>query len=288
MWPDDPGYGPEKALDGDMTTRWASANDGSNPAVITVLFKETHEFNYVLLNAWNEDKRIGRYDLQYLREGGNPDNDADWIEIVQGNTLPHEVDFEINFVKVAGDGVRALLTKNSDLAMSLYEFQVKNTPEVKGANQKDNDVNLLDGTHRSDVFASSTWSKDTGFDAVYAVDGNMGTRWASAEDGTQYSGTFTVLFNETYTFNYILINQCMSRIASLEIQYLKRNGDQNNEADWITFTSCGQWGQDNDDYFNSNVKDFRDFGEMTGDGLRLKMTGNGNALSIWEFQARYQ
>ena len=102
-------------------------------------------------------------------------------------------------------------------------------------------------THRSSVSASSTWSSDSGYEAAKAVDGDEGTRWASNDSVT--TATFTVLFEETYMLNYMQINQCMSRITRLEIQRLKKDGDPDRDADWVTFTTCGQWGQDTMQYY---------------------------------------
>jgi hypothetical protein len=58
--------------------------------------------------------------------------------------------------------------------------------------------------------------------------------------------------------------------------------------DWITFKSGVKWGEDTEAYHDSNALSFSDFGELAGDGLRLKMTGNGLALTIWEFMATFQ
>ena len=63
MWSNDTAnYGPQRALDGDPTTRWASGPTGLTSATLEVDFGAVRNFDRILIDELEQSAGVGRID----------------------------------------------------------------------------------------------------------------------------------------------------------------------------------------------------------------------------------
>jgi len=108
----DPGYEPNLAIDGSMTSRWNALSDGGNQW-LQIDFGSEQTFNKTKISeAFN---RITSYNIQYW-------DGSKWVNCFTGNTLgTSKVD---TFATVKSSKVRLYINTVTELSPSIYEFAI--------------------------------------------------------------------------------------------------------------------------------------------------------------------
>lgn len=118
IYANSPQYGPDKALDEDTTTRWATDDNNLEPVVLTVLFKDILAFNEIYFLEYGA--RTKNFKMEYL----DPDKDI-WNEFYEGQKI-RETTLS-SFGDIIAKGVRVIFMReeNETGGISIYEFQAK-------------------------------------------------------------------------------------------------------------------------------------------------------------------
>ncbi len=118
-----PSFGPDKAVDGDSTTRWAT-DAGIKSAWLEVDLGQPKPFNRVVIQqAFPELKRIRKFTVEYWQ-------DEQWKVCCHGENPGAK--FSANFEPVTARRVRLNITEASD-APTITEFQLFALPACKPA-----------------------------------------------------------------------------------------------------------------------------------------------------------
>ena len=116
----DPGYEPDLAIDGSMTSRWNAGADGGNQW-LQIDFGNEQTFNKTKISeAFN---RVTSYKIQYWK-------DNSWINCVTGTTLgTSKTD---TFATITSSKIRLYINTVSSLSVSIYDFavQLNNGPDL--------------------------------------------------------------------------------------------------------------------------------------------------------------
>jgi aryl-phospho-beta-D-glucosidase BglC (GH1 family) len=145
------------AVDGNLSTRWASAM-GTDPQWITVDLGNTYSINRIRIN-WE-----AAYGKNFLVQVSSDNSNWTTLQNVQNNTS-----LTNDYANLTGTGryVRIYGTvRGTTYGYSIYELEVYGT-QVTGSNIALN----------KSVFASSV--EEPGLEGNYAVDGNAATRWSA-------------------------------------------------------------------------------------------------------------
>ncbi len=170
------GLTPDKAVDNDLSTRWAS--EKSDPQWLCLDFEETVKFNRIILR-W-ESAFATAYELQISDDGSS------WETIYMEECGDGDID-DIRFKEeITARYVRMYATEriNDEWGCSLYEFEVW----------------LIEPK----AVASSVQDNDPQYVASKAIDGDITTRWSSNWSDEEW---IYIQFNEPknkpLTFDYI-------------------------------------------------------------------------------------
>ncbi len=110
----DPGYGPNNAVDGDLETRWATDN-GTRQVWLELELPKPSTFSGVVIHEWSgAPPRIEKFEVQY-KEGGN------WKTIFTGTTAGPN--FKKRFAPVTAQVVRLNILDAND-APTIDEFEL--------------------------------------------------------------------------------------------------------------------------------------------------------------------
>ena len=105
-------YGGDKAVDGSMTTRWAT--DAINEATLEVDLGGNYTFSQAVTREYNS--RVSSYKIQYW-------TGSEWADAYTGTTIG-AADKTDNFADVTGGRVRLNILSCSTAGPSIYEFSV--------------------------------------------------------------------------------------------------------------------------------------------------------------------
>jgi hypothetical protein len=123
-----PGYGPERAIDGSMATRWNAADGTSGGQWLAIEFGREQPFDRVAIKEAFD--RVTAYKIQYLQDGV-------WKDCGGGTTLGERVHV---FETVHASGARLFIdTIRSDSA-SIIEFSVSNGDDPLFGGEPDSPV----------------------------------------------------------------------------------------------------------------------------------------------------
>jgi hypothetical protein len=112
MW--DATYSPAKACDGDLTTRWNSAQGAFADQWLAFDLKKPERLNTVVVYQETTWTRIAKHEVQ-ARIGG------EWKTVFEGDAMP---DIEVcRFAPVETDGIRIRMTKTTGNSPTIKEVQ---------------------------------------------------------------------------------------------------------------------------------------------------------------------
>lgn len=116
-------YGPQRALDGDPETRWASGPAGVTNGFLVADFGETRVFNRMFIDEFEQSPGVGRISAFRLQSW----NAGEWQTFFTGTVCGR---YSIhNFPTQSTSKVRLLIDSSSD-APSIWEFQIHSTPHA--------------------------------------------------------------------------------------------------------------------------------------------------------------
>ncbi|MCX7045326.1 MAG: alpha-L-fucosidase [Candidatus Sumerlaeota bacterium] len=258
-------FGPDKALDGDMETRWAT-DEGVRQAWLEVDLGTPQTFNRAIINECVEyGARVQSFELQ-SKEGES------WKTFHKGAKIGEAFDQRIE--PVTAQFVRLNILQASD-GPTIYEFQVMNDKGKAAVRSA-----ISSGVARSAVptsaplsqgkqaRASNVFGKSAGFAANKAVDGNKGTRWAT--DGGVHQAWLEVDLGTSQTFNRIVINEWTNAGERIEAFELQTKDGEN----WKTFHTGTSIGADFDEKFDP----------ITAQVVRLNILRANEGPTLNEFQ----
>ena len=207
-------YGPQFAVDGNSTTRWA-CDEVNNPVILTIDFGQSETFTRVSFLQFSA--RIDAFVIE-AEMGGS------WQQILEGNSPDnHYIGYLAS--PVTASAIR--LTVNSLLdttePVSLYSFSVfDGNDTLLPVNLP---VNIVRGAEAS---ASSIWWDKPEYSAANACDGTLTTRWASS-DNPVFPINWTVNFIKEEIFDLLIIHEFLSsdgtsRISEFSVQILAEDG----------------------------------------------------------------
>lgn len=214
IYHNDPSYGPDKAVDGDPSTRWAS--EGTENVSLTLNLQRDVTFNRVTFTQF--DRRINQFTIDIYS------NDVK-VSSLSGENPP--VSYIGTFdSKISGNKIVLTIATllESDSPASLYNFSVSDT--ATDLLPVFVPVNLAKGSVAS---TSSVWYDAVEHQAVNAVDGNPNTRWA-ASDNPELPVWFEIDFIKKETFDCIRVNEYFdakteeTRIKAFTLQLLNEDG----------------------------------------------------------------
>lgn len=118
VWENDfANYGPQRALDGNPATRWASGPAGSTTASLEVDFAETRSFSRILIDEFEQNPGVGRITSFRLQSW----NGTDWHTFHTGTTCGR---FSLHdFPPQTTSKVRLMVDSATD-ATSIWELQI--------------------------------------------------------------------------------------------------------------------------------------------------------------------
>ena len=108
-------YGPQRALDGNPASRWASALAG--PAILEVDFGETRTFNRILIDEFEQSPGVGLVTSFRLQSW----NGSEWRTFHTGTTCGR---YSLHDVSAQSASKVRLLVDSATSASSIWEFQV--------------------------------------------------------------------------------------------------------------------------------------------------------------------
>lgn len=121
VWSDDnANYGPQRALDGNPATRWASGPTGLTSATLEVDFGAERNFDRILIDELEQSPGVGRITSFRLQSWDG----ADWTTFHTGTTC-RRFSFH-NFPAQSTSKVRLMIDTATD-APSIWEFQIHET-----------------------------------------------------------------------------------------------------------------------------------------------------------------
>jgi hypothetical protein len=154
-----PGYEPAKAVDGDLSTRWARQSGTSDPQWLTVDLGASYTISHVNTSADLYYNRGVKYVIEY---SGDNSTWATYADRSAAYTIPG---IDTGPSAVTARYLRIRLTDTWGQGASINEFQVFGSPRLISLGKT--------------ATASSQYSAD--YDAAKAVDGFPGTRWAAVD-----------------------------------------------------------------------------------------------------------
>ncbi len=119
-------YAPSKALDGDLSTRWATDDNKHQPVTLSVAFKGVYRFNELYINEAFD--RVNYYKIEYL----SPNTTDTWVTLMEregtnllGTGSNKDVYLD-GFGEIDASGIRITLDRPAtEKGVTLKEFQVK-------------------------------------------------------------------------------------------------------------------------------------------------------------------
>ena len=200
-----PGYEANKAVDGDLSTRWNSESMSGGKQSLFIKYETPQTLDEVRIYEDGDEslQRTRKYAVQYYdREAGA------WTDIVSGNTITDQGVVH-TFQPVTADLIRLYISSIAGDSASISEFQVYND----GAQLP---VPASDAAAAPGGSASSIYNSN--FAASAAFDGSFETRW-NAKDATNPPHWLEMSFGSPRTVDNVKVYQSMDRIAAFEIQY---------------------------------------------------------------------
>ncbi len=119
-------YAPSKALDGDLSTRWATDDNKHQPVTLSVAFKGVYRFNELYINEAFD--RVNYYKIEYL----SPNTTDTWVTLMEregtnllGTGSNKDVYLD-GFGDIDASAIRITLDRPAtEKGVTLKEFQVK-------------------------------------------------------------------------------------------------------------------------------------------------------------------
>ena len=251
-----PGYGPEMAVDGDLTTRWNSESFSGGNQYLQIRFTQPTTFDSVRIY---EDKdpqlhRTAKYAVQYWNyETGS------WEELASGKKIT-DAGVEHSFAPVTSDLVRLRIKQLNGDSASISEFQI-----FSGDQQLE--VPQAPEVIEPGYYASSIFNPD--YAADKAFDGDRTTRW-NAGDGVKCPHWLELSFGSGRTVDSVTLYEHLNRITGYQIQYYK-------DGEWLSCASGTSIGED-----GATLR----FDPVQTERLRLYITSTSDYNpTIWEFEA---
>ena len=252
-----PGYEADKAVDGNLSTRWNSESMSGGKQYLLIKYESPQTFDEVRIyeDADVSLQRTRKYTVQYYdREAGA------WADLVSGDTITDQ-GVTHTFQPVTADLVRLYINRIEGDSASISEFQVWND----GAQIP---VPASEAADPPGVSASSIYNAD--FAAEAAFDGSFETRW-NAKDATNPPHWLEMSFGSPRTVDNVKIYQSMDRVAAFSIQYWA-------DGEWQTCCTGTDIGQDLE---GSHLT----FEPVTTTKMRLLITETKDYNpSIWEME----
>lgn len=180
-----------KAIDGDMSTRWATPRDAESNQWITLDFGTPKIVNTVIIKEYQQ--RIQSFTLQYSDDGNV------WSDCYTGSQVEAQ---PIKFPHIKARYLK-LFIHEASIEPSIYEFEVYHQAEDNFA--------LKRQTQTSSVNSSS-------YKGEKAVDGDESTRWATPRD-SMTNQWLAVDLGFQRMVNGVKITDYQNRITSYSIQY---------------------------------------------------------------------
>ncbi len=223
-----PGYEADKAVDGDLSTRWNSETRSGGNQYLLINFGEKKTFDEIKVY---EDKdpqlhRTSKYIIQYW-----DDQAAAWQEIANGKKIT-DAGVDHTFDDVTSQFVRLQIKRVTNDSASISEFQVFCEGQQLEVPPKEEDPSVEDGEFYT---ASSFYGE--GYEADKAFDGDFTTRW-NAGDYVPNPHWLQMAFGEVRSVDSVKIYEHIGRITSYEVQYWE-DGDWKTAA---TGTAIGEQG----------------------------------------------
>ncbi|CAB3757829.1 alpha-L-fucosidase [Paraburkholderia humisilvae] len=252
-------HGPQFAVDGNSSTRWA-ADDGTNPVSFEVDLGGQVPFTRVTFVQY--EQRIGDFVIDARANGV-------WATIAQGSR-PGVCYVGYLSGTVSADAVR--LTVNTcidpDNPISLYSFSVFDANDARLPERLT--VDLARGSAAS---ASDVWYGKETYDAGCAIDGYANSRWA-CNDNCTMPVFLTINFIRREAFNIVKVSEYVnpdgsSRISDFSVQVLDSDGQS-----WV------------DVYHGTDISKTIAFAEQWSMALRIQInerTGSGGP-SLWSVE----
>ncbi len=260
------------AFDGNTGTRWSS--EFSDDQWIQVDLGQKYSVDKVVLN-WE-----GAYGKAYKIQTST--NGSDWttVKTVTDQNGGEDV---VTFDSTSARYVRLQGTeRGTGYGYSLWEMEVYNTKATSSGNTDsgstggntgsgsttENDASVSGTNVALNKTATASTQEGDGMAAKYAIDGDMGSRWASEWADGQW---LQVDLGNTYAINKVIINWEGAYGKAYDIQ-VSTNG-----SDWTTVKSVtGQdGGEDTITFTAANARYVR---------INGVERGTGYGYSIWELQ----
>ncbi|HEY3333551.1 MAG TPA: discoidin domain-containing protein [Capsulimonadaceae bacterium] len=242
-------FGADKAVDGDMETRWAT-DDGTSNCWLQVDAGEAVTVGKVHIAEFAP--RIQQFQIEYKAQQSD-----DWKIAMAGNTAGQN--YTKSFPAVTARWVRLHILKASD-APTIWEFQVYAPDAIK----KPRTASLIE---MKPITASNIHTNDPNLGPDMAVDGDMATRWAT-DDGTSECWLQSDA-GSVVSVAKVHIAEFDPRITKFRIEYKIKESD-----DWkvaLVGESAGL------DYS-------KEFTPVQARYIRLHILTASSAPTIWEFQ----
>ena len=202
-----PGYEADKAVDGDLGTRWNAESMSGGKQTLTIRFEAPASFDHVKIY---EDKDPGLQRTQKFSVEYYDYEKAAWVELAAGKAIT-DAGADLAFPAVTADMVRLHIQKISGDSATISEFQVfegDNRLAVPPAKEPEKE--------QPGVSGSSRYNAD--YDAAFAFDGSFDTRW-NAADATHPPHWLQMDFGGKRRVDNVKVYQSMDRISEFQIQY---------------------------------------------------------------------
>lgn len=246
------------AVDGDTSTRWASAAN-TDPSYITVDLGESTALTSVAIH-W-EAANADQYEIQ----GSN--NNSDWTTLAtqSGGSFGDRTD-QVNvsghyrYVRIYGIS----RSQGNHWGYSIWQLEIYGQDGGEQCEPGAGSDNL--------ALNRSAWGSTEDLPASNAVDGNSSTRWASAANTDP--SYMTVDLGQSRPLGSVVIHWEAANAATYEIQ------GSNNNSDWTTLVSesGGEFGDRTDAVgVSGHYRYIRMFGTS-------RSPGNLWGYSIWAFE----
>ena len=254
-----PGYGVDKAFDGNAGTRWNAYQHSGSRAWIQINYGKTVPIDGIEIYEDRDTalQRVSAFDVQILKNGK-------WETVASGEKITDrgvkftfDTPLETQFVRLY---LRRIVGDSATVSEFVVSYKgerlpIPESPAISG---------LAPG-----YYASSVYSSDYG--AEKAFDGKAETRWNSA-DGRSVDEWIMVCYDGETAIDSAYISEALDRIISFRIEYLK-------DGAWTICASGKTIGK------SKTVS----FDEIETSALRLIVsTPNGTLPSIYEFTPKHQ
>lgn len=200
-----PGYEADKAADGDLSTRWNAAAQSGGKQYLQIKYPEPVTIDTVKVyedadpSLW----RTARYYIQYWDDAAKK-----WVNAAEGLKITSAGAIH-TFAPVTTQIVRLYISRITSNSATISEF------EVWSGGQK-LPVPPTEIINAPGVSGSSSYSAD--YDAKFAFDGNMSTRW-NADRLAQAPHWLEMDFGSKRTVDSVKMYQNLARISGFQIQY---------------------------------------------------------------------